>query len=288
MNNQNQLYIPADVPSAQHQAFSERYKTITKGTNRILLFAADHKIEHLNKDFYGAPISQEAHHPKHLFTIAQAQHISCFATQLGLIARYGNEYKSIPYIAKLNSKTDLIKTNNPQSFALWSIDEVHKLIEYGINICGIGYTVYLGSAYEQTMMAQAAHLIYHAHQRGLLAILWMYPRGAEIKNEHDGNLIAGAAGIANCLGADIAKIKVPHASEGNTVEQWLSIATAAAGNTKIICSGGSKLPAQEFLTVVEQYLKNSPIAGYAVGRNIFQQPTQDAIALSKALAALVF
>ena len=53
------IVVPADVPINYEQIFIENYKTITKDTGRLMLFAADQKIEHLNKDFYGKNIPKE-------------------------------------------------------------------------------------------------------------------------------------------------------------------------------------------------------------------------------------
>ena len=80
--------------------------------------------------------------------------------------------------------------------------------EAGVNIVGLGYTIYLGSEYEATMMAEAGELIAQAHANGLLVVLWIYPRGKAVKAEKDPALIAGAAGVALCLGADFVKVGI--------------------------------------------------------------------------------
>ena len=102
------MLIPADVPPYKRHEFRTNYLTLTKGTERLFLFAADHKIEHLDKDFYGPSIDPAAHDPKHLFSIAQQPWIGGFATQLGLAARYGHQHPGIQYLIKLNSKTNLV------------------------------------------------------------------------------------------------------------------------------------------------------------------------------------
>ena len=43
--------------------------------------------------------------------------------------------------------------------------------EAGVNIVGLGYTIYLGSEYESTMMAEAGEPIAEAHAAGLLVVL---------------------------------------------------------------------------------------------------------------------
>lgn len=63
----------------------------------------------MNDDFYGEGIAPDDANPEHMFEIASRAKIGVFATQLGLVACYGADYKTIPYLVKLNSKTDLVK-----------------------------------------------------------------------------------------------------------------------------------------------------------------------------------
>ena len=283
--------IPADVPTHAHTAYTENYAAITRGSERLFLFAGDQKIEHMNKDFYGPAIAPDAIHPEHLFKIADAGHVGAFATQLGLVARYGKSYSNaINYIIKLNSKTDLIAPENkdPLSTQLWSVDQVVEFQKNsGLAIRGVGYTLYLGSEYENIMLHQAAQVIYQAHQHGLVTIVWVYPRGAAVNNEKDAKIIAGAAGIANCLGSDFAKINAPITSSNQKNAELLHSAVQAAGNTKLICSGGKTSDKEEFLKELQEQLAVG-ISGCATGRNIYQRPLPEAIALTHAIADLVY
>lgn len=281
--------IPADVPHHAQATFTKHYHMLTKGTSHILLFAADHYIEHPVKDLYGPSIDPQARNPEHVFNIAAASNVSALATSLGLIARYAQNYSSISYIAKLNSKTDLVplSARDPQSGALWTIEQVMQLHQHGIAILGIGYTVYLGSEYESAMLNQAAQLIYQAHQHGFLTILWMYPRGKSVHQETDEALIAGAAGVGCALGADIVKIKIPEKGK-HTIIDGLNLITTAAGNTRVICSGGAKQDEAPFIAMIQQYIGQTSIAGFAIGRNIFQLPLPKAIALTNKISSLLF
>src|SRR5690242_723950 len=109
--------IPADVPKAMESTFNAHYTKITKKTDRLFLFAYDQKMEHLNKDFYGPTVHPDAQNCEHPFSIAHAGYIGAFATHLGLIARYGKKYPAIPYIAKLNGKTDIISTDHKDPYS---------------------------------------------------------------------------------------------------------------------------------------------------------------------------
>jgi len=285
--------IPADVPPAKKELFIKNMQTLCKNSEHLFLFACDQKIEHLHDDFNpdDDDIPEEAIDPEHFFKIGSSGRIGALATQLELIARYAPQYPTIPYIAKLNSKTNLIPDNQkePLSSPLWNVKEaVHLIEENNIPIIGIGITIYLGSEFENKMMHFAAKSIFEAHKNGLLAIVWMYPRGKAIDDDSDPHLLAGAAGAANALGADIVKIKPPRASQEKTVEQELQEIVAAAGNTRVICSGGSKIAATDYLKQLHSFIHNGDLAGTATGRNVFQNRLPEAIAMTKAIAAIVY
>src|SRR5579862_1081668 len=104
------MHIPLTVPKNMHDLYQDNYLRTTFNTDRLFLFAGDQKIEHLNDDFYGDGIPEESADPKHLFEIANNAKISAFATQLGLIADYGCDYRNIRYVVKLNAKSNLVPT----------------------------------------------------------------------------------------------------------------------------------------------------------------------------------
>ncbi len=285
------ILIPADVPQGMHATYIDNYLTLTKSTGRFFIFACDQKIEHLNQDFYGTNIHPDANSPEHIFKIAQAGHVGALATQLGLIARYAKQYDGINYIAKLNSKTSLIKTEqqDPLSKQLWRVDDVVKLKkEAKLPVRGVGYTIYLGSEYESTMLQEAAQIVFEAHQQGLITMLWIYLRGKAITNDQDGMLTTGACGLATALSADIVKIKPPHKDTEKTSEEWLKVATQAAGTTKVICAGGKATNIKTFLEILSDQLNKGNTAGCATGRNIFQRSYADAVALTQSIAEIVY
>jgi DhnA family fructose-bisphosphate aldolase class Ia len=110
-----------------------------------MLFAGDQKTEHLNDDFYGPRIDPQDADPEHLFRIAAQARVGVFATQLGLIARYGSDYRDVPYLVKLNSKSNLIKTSqaDPRSSQWLDLQQVIDFQESsGLDILGVGYTIY--------------------------------------------------------------------------------------------------------------------------------------------------
>ena len=287
------INIPADVPQQAKQDFIDNYYTITRTSNRLFLFSCDQKIEHLHDAFDpdDTAIQEDAAHPEHLFKIASQGDVGAMATQLELIARYGNQYPTVNYIAKLTSKTNLIspEQKDPVSAPLWDVANVMKLKKDSqLAINGIGLTIYLGSEFEDEMLSFASEEIFNAHQQGLIAIIWMYPRGQSVKDETDAHLLAGAAGAANALGADFVKIKPPASADTISSAELLKEIVAAAGNTQVICAGGAQLPPEQYLQNLYDQLTIGSTAGTATGRNIFQRSLSDAIGMTRAISALIY
>ena len=48
----DQVKVPADVMPEARETYIDNYMKATRGTGRLMLFACDQKVEHLNKDFY--------------------------------------------------------------------------------------------------------------------------------------------------------------------------------------------------------------------------------------------
>ncbi len=286
-----EISVPLTVPEKEKQTYIQNYSDATQNSGRLFLFAADQKIEHLNQDFFGPDIPEECNNPEYLFTIASKGRIGAFATHLGLIAQYGQKYKNINYVIKLNSKTNLIPTAQEDPISLF-INSPQEAIEFKnsskLNIVGLGYTIYLGSKYESQMLKQAEETIYHSHQAGLIAIIWIYPRGKAVPDEKESSIIAGAAGVGASLGADFIKVNPPSAETPEKSAQLLLEATQAAGKSKVICSGGKLKDEKHFLQELHQQIHIGKASGCATGRNIFQKPFPYSVKFCNAIASIVF
>ncbi len=280
--------VPADVMPESREVYIDNYMAATRGTGRLMLFACDQKIEHLNKDFYGEGIDAADGNPQHLFEIGSKGVCGVLAGQRGLIAQYANDYPEINYLIKMNSKTNLVKTaqQDPYSPQLCDLEAVLAMREAGVNIVGLGYTIYLGSEYEPQMLAEAGELIAEAHAEGLIVVLWIYPRGTAVTAEKDADLIAGAAGVALCLGADFVKVNPPAPTDDATSAELLKQASQAAGRCGLVCAGGSTVDAHTFLSQLYDQIHIGGADGNATGRNIHQRSLDEAVRLTKAISAI--
>ncbi|MDP6547486.1 MAG: aldolase [Candidatus Woesearchaeota archaeon] len=293
--SKNDVLVPADVPGNMKDEYTKNFLAITHNTGRLMLFAGDQKIEHLNDDFYGStklgPIPADCNDPEHLFKIAGKAKVGVLAAQFGLISKYGLDYKKAPYLVKLNSKTHLVgnEQKDPLSEIIWTVDDVVEMKKNsGLNILGVGYTIYSGSEFEGVMMREAAQVVNKAHKHGLIVVLWMYPRGKAVGSKHDeltGHMVAGAAGVGACLGTDFVKVNYPK-EEGKKSEEIFKEAIGAAGRTGVITSGGSSKDPKSFLQDTWNQLHVSGAVGNATGRNIHQKALDEAVRMANAVFAL--
>ena len=283
------IQVPLSVPKNKKGEYKKNYQLATRSSGRLFLFAGDQKVEHLNDDFFGPNIDPSDAQAEHLFQIAQSTPGAVLATHIGLLDRYGAHYKQLPFILKLNGKTDINKSKNEAISTSWlSMEQVLRFKEQsGLKIVGLGYTIYLGSELESQMLKEAAHFIYEAHQAGMLAIIWMYPRHSKIKNEDDPHLIAGGAGVAASLGADFVKVKYPYQTATTTAKaESFAEVIKAAGHTQVICVGGSQQSPKALLQHLDRQLKIGS-SGLAIGRNLHQRPLEEAQRLGAAISALI-
>jgi fructose-bisphosphate aldolase/6-deoxy-5-ketofructose 1-phosphate synthase len=278
------MMVPCSVPKAMAERYKQHMSKATHNTERLFLFAGDQKIEHLNADF------KQVENPEHLFVIASKARIGVFATQLGLVARYGAKYPAIPYLIKMNAKTNFagLEIDDPMSYDLTTVADIVRFQQQtNLSILGVGMTIYLGSKHEGQMLASAARLVLEAHQHGLLVVLWVYPRGKAVKQERSEDTIAGATGVAHALGADFVKVNPPQTDQGVQAAELLQQAVNAAGNTGVLCSGGSLVAEKDFLKTLHAQL-HVGAAGVAVGRNIYQKSLPQAVAFCDAIASLIY
>jgi len=126
------------------------------------------------------------------------------------------------------------------------------------------------------MLEEFGQVEEEAHEEGLPAIAWIYPRGEAVKNDTAPEIVAYAARAGLEMGADAVKIKYTGATDSF---RW---AVRAAGLAKVFMSGGPKAPTDEsFLTQVKGAM-DAGATGLAVGRNVWQnaEPLRIAASLS--------
>ena len=240
--------------------------------DRALFLAYDHGFEHGPADLIGKSID-----PEYILDLAVSGKYTGIILQKGIAEKYyrGTKYqKAVPLILKINGKTNIPQTADPYSSINCSVDYAKRL-----GAKAVGYTIYLGSKYEEKMLADFGKIQEQAHQLKMAAIAWIYPRGSAVEDETSPEMTAYAARVGLELGADMIKIKYSGS------EQAFRKAVQSAGKTKVVLSGGSKTGEEEFLNTVKSVIK-AGATGIAVGRNVFQH--QDPLAITEEIKKIVF
>jgi class I fructose-bisphosphate aldolase len=235
---------------------------------KSLLLAYDHGMEHGPTDFKGRSVD-----PTYILDIALKCVYNGFICQKGVAEKYyRGKYRAVPLVVKLNGKTNIFK-GEPLSEQVCSVDEAKA-----IGAAAVGYTIYVGSAFESRMFEEFGRIEEQAHSLGMPVIGWMYPRGKAVKKVTP-DLIAYAARVGLELGADFAKV----AYTGN-IASFRKV-VKSAGRCRVLCLGGEPTSDKKFLELAEAAMA-AGCAGMAVGRNIWQH--RDPEKITRALRKVVF
>jgi class I fructose-bisphosphate aldolase len=234
---------------------------------RGMLLAYDQGLEHgPSKDF-----NEKSVDPKYILEIAEKGKFTGIIFQKGVAEKYYDG--KIPLIIKINGKTSLPK-GEPLAIQNCTVKHAKAL-----GAQAVGYTIYLGSAHEGVMLHEFGQIQDEAHELGLAAIAWVYPRGEAVTNDSSPEIVAYAARAGLEAGADAVKIK--YTGDPQTFK-W---AVKSAGAAKVFMSGGPKAPTDEaFLKQVKGVI-DAGGSGLAVGRNVWQhdRPLEMAAALRRVI-----
>ena len=236
---------------------------------RSMILAYDQGLEHgPSKDF-----DQKNVDPSYIMDVAAKGGFNAVVFQKGTAERFHDG--KVPLIVKLNGKTSLPQ-GEPVSRQVCSVEQAVSL-----GAKGVGYTIYLGSQFEPEMFSEFGKIAEQAHERGLAAIAWVYPRGAAVKDDTSKEIVSYAARAGLELGADAVKIKYTGDPDS------FSWAVKSAAGVHVFMSGGPKAPTDEaFLEQVKGVI-SAGATGLAVGRNVWQnsEPLQMAERLKQVIFA---
>ena len=236
---------------------------------RALFLAYDQGFEHGPRDF-----NMDNSNPQMIIDVANSADFTGLILLPGSAEKYYHSGTSEkPLIVKLNSKTSFNKTE-PISTQHCSVRRAAKM-----NATAVGYTLYPGSLREQEMYREFGRIVEEAHEVGMSAIAWAYPRGSGVENDLDTDTIAYGARIAAELGADMVKLKYNDDREGFP---WV---IRNACKSHVLVSGGHKTDSLKELEIAKEVLELGA-TGIAIGRNVWQSSNPKGMA--KALSDVVF
>ena len=261
------------------------------GTGKFVILPVDQGFEHGPARSFA--MNPPAYDPRYHFQLAIDAGCNAFAAPLGLLEAGVAEYAGeIPLILKANNHDVLNDEKDPEPSMTASVKDALRL-----GAAAIGLTIYPGSAKEKSMYEEARAMGEEAKANGLPLVIWSYPRGSGISKQGETALdvVAYAAQIAAQLGATIIKVKPPTAfieqPEAKKVYDSQKIPleplsariqhvmqAAFAGRRIVIFSGGVKETDESLLNTVRG-IQSGGGYGSIIGRNSFQRPKPEAIAL---------
>ncbi|MFA5890332.1 MAG: fructose-bisphosphate aldolase [Actinomycetota bacterium] len=249
----------------------------------------DQGLEHGPRDFIPNP---EAGDTRYLFKLAKEGNFNALVLQVGQVSKFAWEFAGeVPLIIKINGKTEIPSDAEAFSPVTCTVEEAVRL-----GADAIGYTLYVGSPRQDEDFIQFREVREECERLGIPLICWSYPRGTAV-DEKGGRdslyQISYAARVAAELGADVAKINFPKSGPSkNSPKPYdtldLSGAEAArhaisfAPRTPILISGGSK-EGDDAIIDKARLSFEAGAKGLIFGRNMFQRPFAEAVALCERL-----
>ena len=261
------------------------------GTGKLVILPVDQGFEHgPARSFAKNP---DGYDPAYHFELAIESGCNAYAAPIGAMEACARDFAGeIPLILKINNSDVLYSSKAPISALTSSVDDALRL-----GCAGIGFTIYPGSAHRKQMYEEIREASAHAKKAGLAVVIWAYARGEGLSKEGETGIdvIAYSAHIAAQLGANIIKVKPPTAfieqAEAKKVyeSQGIKVTTLANridhvvkscfnGKRVVIFSGGEAKGTPELLEEVKQLAQGGAF-GSIMGRNAFQRPRKEAVAL---------
>jgi class I fructose-bisphosphate aldolase len=276
-----------------------------KGTGYLSILPVDQGIEHsAGASFAPCPIYFD---PGNLVKLAIEGGCNAVASTLGGLGSVARKYAhKIPFIVKFNHNEFL---SYPNSYDQTLFASVEQAFEMGA--VGVGATIYFGSEESRRQIQEVSESFQHAHELGMVTILWAYLRNAAFKTkDKDYHLAADLTGQANHLAAtleaDIVKQKLPENNGGfqalnfgkthKKVYEGLSsdhpidltryqVANCYLGRAGLINSGGASSGNNDMVEAVRTAVINKRAGGMGLisGRKAFQRPMAEGVELLNAI-----
>lgn len=261
------------------------------GTGKMVILPVDQGFEHGPARSFA--VNPDAYDPSYHFELALESGCNAYAAPLGSLEACARDYAGeIPLILKVNNSDSLYSSNSPISALSSGVEEALRL-----GCVGIGFTIYPGSAERKQMYEEIQMAARKAKEAGLVVVIWSYPRGEQLSKEGETaiDVVAYAAQIAAQLGAHIIKVKPPtehieqaaakkvYEAQGIKVktlsERAKHVVDAAFHGRRIVIFSGGEAKGTEAILAEVKELALGGAFGSIMGRNAFQRPKQEAIAL---------
>lgn len=274
------------------------------GTGYLSILPVDQGVEHsAGASFAPNPAYFD---PENIIKLAMEGGCNAVASTLGVLNSVARDFAhKIPFIAKINHNELL---TYPEIYDQTLFASVEQAFDMGA--VAVGATVYFGSPESRRQIQEISEAFAHAHELGMVTVLWAYLRNSAFKHQGtDYHVAADLTGQANHLGvtidADIIKQKqaqnnggYPGIHFGKTHPKVYSeltsdhpidlvryqVACCYMGRTGMINSGGASGD-DDLHQAVRTAVINKRAGGMGLisGRKAFQKPMADGVKLLHAI-----
>jgi len=271
------------------------------GSGYVSILPVDQGIEHsAGASFAPNPIYFD---PEQIVKLAIEGGCNAVASTFGVLASCSRKYAhKIPFIVKINHNEFLSYPNKYDQVMFGSAEQAFEL-----GAAAVGATIYFGSDESTRQIQEVAEAFQHAHELGMVTILWCYLRNSAFKTaEKDFHVAADLTGQANHLGvtieADIIKQKMAETNGGYTALKFgkthkkvyselipgdhpvemtrYQVANCYMGRVPLINSGGASGD-NDFAEAARTAVINKRAGGMGLisGRKAFQRPMAEGVKL---------
>ncbi|OZG74153.1 fructose-bisphosphate aldolase [Hahella sp. CCB-MM4] len=274
------------------------------GSGYLSILPVDQGVEHSGAaSFAPNPIYFD---PEKIVELAIEGGCNAVASTLGVLSSVSRRYAhKIPFIVKINHNEMLTHPAIYDQTLFASVDQA-----FDMGAVAVGATIYYGSPDCRRQIQEISEAFEHAHQLGMVTILWAYLRNSGFKKDGvDYHVAADLTGQANHLAAtidaDIVKQKLAENNGGykaigfgKTHDKVYSelttdhpidlaryqVANCYMGRAPLINSGGAS-GSNDYHEIVRTAVINKRAggAGLISGRKVFQKPVEEGIKLLNAL-----
>ena len=274
------------------------------GTGYLSLLPVDQGVEHsAGASFTPNPAYFD---PENIIKLAIEGGCNAVASTLGVLNSIARDYAhKIPFIVKINHNELLTYPNIYDQTLFASVNQA-----FDMGAAAVGATVYYGSAESRRQIQEVSEAFEHAHELGMVTVLWAYLRNNAFKKDGvDYHVSADITGQANHLAAtidaDIIKQKQAQTNAGFTAINFgkthpevysklcsehpidlvrYQVANCYMGRVGMINSGGASGD-DDLHQAVRTAVINKRAGGMGLisGRKAFQKPMDEGIELLNAI-----
>lgn len=269
------------------------------GTGKMIILPVDQGFEHGPARSFAA--NPAAYDPHYHYRLAIDAGLNAYAAPLGMLEAGADTFAGqIPTILKVNSANSLLSETAGKNQAITAgVDDALRL-----GCSAIGFTIYPGSDASLEMFEEISAMREEAARKGVASVIWSYPRGEAVTKDGETaiDVAAYATHIAALLGAHIIKVKLstdhlmqPEAKkiyEGKRIDVATQAARvrhcvqAAFDGRRIIVFSGGAAKGEDAVYDDARAIRDGGGNGSIIGRNTFQRPRAEAMAMLDRLVAI--